>query len=67
SLFSYQSSLFVAIQQLLHLTRCSITCQQLFYFFICCSLQQLNHIIMYPIVCQQLFSWFLIDSGEGGI
>ena len=32
SLFSYQSSLFVAVQQLLHLTRCSIACQQLFYF-----------------------------------
>ena len=67
SLFSYQSSLFVAVQQLLHLTRCSIACQQLFLFFICCSLRQLNHIIMYPIVCQQLFSCFLIDSGEGGI
>ena len=33
SLFSYQSSLFVAVQQLLHLTRCSIACQQLFLFF----------------------------------
>ena len=32
SLFSYQSSLFVAVQQLLHLTRYSIACQQLFYF-----------------------------------
>ena len=33
SLFSYQSSLFVAVQQLLHRTRCSIACQQLFLFF----------------------------------
>ena len=32
SLFSYQSSLFVAVQQLLYLIRCSSACQQLFYF-----------------------------------
>ena len=67
SLFSYQSSLSVAVQQLLHLIRCLIACQQLFYFFFCRSLRQLNHIIMHSIVCQQLFSCFLIDSGEGGI
>ncbi|WP_455191628.1 hypothetical protein, partial [Eubacterium ramulus] len=32
SLFSYQSSLFVAVQQLLYPIRCSSACQQLFYF-----------------------------------
>lgn len=32
SLFSYQSSLFIAVQQLLYLIRCSSACQQLFYF-----------------------------------
>ena len=32
SLFSYQSSLFVAVQQLLYLIRYSSACQQLFYF-----------------------------------
>ena len=68
-LFNYQGSFSLLSSQrhLIYIITFTIACQQLFYFFICCSLQQLNHIIMYPIVCQQLFSWFLIDSGEGGI